>query len=30
METTLFLWVPEKNQKNSFAKQKLCIKFAPA
>jgi len=22
--------VGEKNQKNSFAKQKLCIKFAPA
>jgi len=30
METTLILCLCEKNQKNSFVKQKLCIKFAPA
>jgi len=30
METASKLWRDEKNQKNSFVKQKLCVKFAPA
>jgi len=30
METASKLWLDEKNQKNSFVKQKLCVKFAPA